>query len=49
MIEILMVALVTRLNQENSPVMPQPNVWDIVRLAILLMVMVLALALAVIH
>ena len=47
MIEILMAALITRLDAKTPPVMPQPTAMDQVRLAILLVGLLAALIFAV--
>lgn len=44
MIEILMAALITRIEQKAPPTMPQPNAVDQVRVAILLAGLLAALA-----
>ena len=47
MIEILMAALASRMNHKMSPAMPQPSVWDLFRLTILIVGLGLAVALSV--
>ena len=49
MIEILLAALITRVDQETSPILPEPDDWDLVRLAVFLVTLVVALAAALIH
>lgn len=47
MIEILMATLITQLDAQTPPAMPQPTAMDQVRLAILLVGLLAALILAV--
>jgi hypothetical protein len=47
MIEILMAALITRIEQKAPLAMPQPNAGDQVRLAILVIGLLAALAYAI--
>jgi hypothetical protein len=47
MIEILMAALITRIEERAPLAMPRPNVWDQVRLAGLLIGLLAALAFAI--
>lgn len=47
MIEILMAALITRLDAKTLPAMPQPSTMDQVRLAILLVGLLAAIVFAV--
>ena len=49
MIEILLAALATRVDQETPPILPEPDDWDLLRLAVLLVALVVALAAAFIH
>ena len=44
MIDILSAAMVTRLETKAPPALPQPNVSDLVRLAVLLGLILAALA-----
>jgi hypothetical protein len=46
MIEILMAALITRIEPKAPPTMPQPNVVDQVRLAVLVVGLLVALVFA---
>ena len=49
MIEILLAALVTRVDQGTPSTLPEPDDWDLLRLAVLLVALVVALIAAAIH